>query len=83
MRYTVIWRPSAENQLARIWLRAADRQAVQQASDRIDHLLRVSSIARGNDRPGLHELTVPPLRALFAVSPADRRVTVLRVRQVP
>jgi mRNA-degrading endonuclease RelE of RelBE toxin-antitoxin system len=81
MRYTVVWRQMAENQLASIWLQASDPHAVQQASDRIDHLLRNSSFARGNDRAGLYELTVSPLRVLFAVSPDDRIVTVLRVLQ--
>ena len=81
MRYTVIWRRTAENQLATIWLQASDPQSVQQASDRIDQLLRVSSLARGNDRPGLNELTVWPIRVLFKVSPDDRTVIVLRVLQ--
>jgi hypothetical protein len=79
MPYTVGWRRSAENELARIWMRADDPREVSTASDQIDHLLRTSSRARGNDRSGVYHMTVMPLRVVFAVSPDDRKVTVLRV----
>jgi hypothetical protein len=36
MKYSVVWRPFAQHQLATIWLRAADRQSVTDASDEID-----------------------------------------------
>jgi hypothetical protein len=42
MRYTVLWEPSAEAELAQIWLDAADRRAVQEAADRIDSTLRMN-----------------------------------------
>jgi plasmid stabilization system protein ParE len=79
MRFTVTWRRGAENELARIWNQAADRDAVTQASDQIDRLLRNSSTARGNDQAGIFQLTVWPLRVVFAVSPDDCLVTVARV----
>ena len=79
MRYTVVWLRSAEDELARIWMRAADQQAVQHAADQIDQVLRVSSRARGNDRKGLYQMTVLPLRVVFAVSPDDCKVSVLQV----
>jgi plasmid stabilization system protein ParE len=46
MRYTVVWLPSAEEELANIWNGAADRQAVSRAANEIEILLRTSSQAR-------------------------------------
>ena len=40
MSYTVIWNPSAESMLARLWTDALERDAVAQAGDEIDALLR-------------------------------------------
>ena len=36
MRYTVLWSPDAENDLAAIWLDANDRSAVTAAGNQID-----------------------------------------------
>jgi len=79
MRYTVVWLRSVEVELARIWCNVADRQAVTQAANEIDYLLKTSSQARGNDVEGIDEITIFPLRARFDVSPDDLRVTVFEV----
>jgi hypothetical protein len=83
MRFTVVWMPSVEKQLTRIWVRALlqrkDVAALTQASDRIDQLLRSSSHVRSNDTAGVYQLTVWPLRVVFSVSPDDRMVTVRQV----
>jgi hypothetical protein len=39
MIYTVVWLPTAEAELARLWNTAADRNAVASAADRIDAAL--------------------------------------------
>jgi hypothetical protein len=39
MKYTVGWKPSAEQELARLWLSAPVRAAVTAAANRIDALL--------------------------------------------
>jgi hypothetical protein len=39
MKYTVVWRKSAEQQLAHLWTTAADRNAVKNAADTIDSVL--------------------------------------------
>jgi plasmid stabilization system protein ParE len=57
MRYTVTWREDAQNQLARIWMEATDREAVRQASDEIDLLFATSSRARRGDHQGVYEFT--------------------------
>ena len=79
MRYTVTWRPSAQDELALLWMEATDREAVRQASDQIDHLLKTSPQTRGNDQEGVYELAIPPLHVVFEVSPDDRTVSVTRV----
>lgn len=43
MRYTVNWRSKAQDELARIWLRASNRRAVTDAANRIDRLLKHSA----------------------------------------
>jgi hypothetical protein len=39
MKYTVVWRPKAEARLAELWMAAADRNEVAQASDDFDRLV--------------------------------------------
>ena len=50
MRFTVIWRPSAEQKLAEIWTDADDRQAITDAADAIDVLLRTRPTEVGESR---------------------------------
>ena len=83
MRYTVVWLPSAEEELANIWNGAADRQAVRRAADQIEVLLRTSSQVRGGNGEGTHAFTIFPLAVIFEVSPDDRKVTVVEVFHVP
>jgi hypothetical protein len=83
MRYTVGWLPSAEVELARIWIAATDRQAVSRAADQIEILLRISSQARGGDEEGIRSFSFLPLAVIFEVSPDDRKVTILEVYRVP
>ena len=41
MNYSVVWKPSAKDELADIWLGAVDRNAVTQAAHAIDVVLRL------------------------------------------
>lgn len=38
-KYTVRWLPSAEQQLAKLWLDAVDRSAIRQAADELDEAM--------------------------------------------
>jgi len=38
-RFTVVWKPTAQDDLARLWLSAVDRAAVTDASEDIDRVL--------------------------------------------
>lgn len=39
MTFLVTWLPSAINELARLWFKALNRQAITEATNRIDGLL--------------------------------------------
>jgi hypothetical protein len=47
MTFTVTYKPSAEAELADVWLRAADRQAIADAANRIDALLHTNPHQQG------------------------------------
>ena len=80
MKYTVVWTPSAEEDLAAIWIGAPDRRAVTTASNAIDALLRTRPQTCGEPRfDTLRILVLPPLGVDFDVVEADRIVYVLTV----
>jgi len=80
MKYTVLWKPTAEADLARIWTAATDRNAVAAAADRIDALLARDPHSRGESRGGSIRIMVElPLAVHFRVQDADRMVYVLKV----
>jgi plasmid stabilization system protein ParE len=84
MRYTVAWRRAALNQLATIWMDALDRQAVTDAANALDALLRTDAHLVGESRSGnTRVLFETPLVVLFDVFELDRRVEVISVRQAP
>ena len=82
MRYTVTWTPSAQDELADIWINAPDRQAVTAAQHRIDRTLRVDAHTKGQDYDGDRMLEEWPLVVVFTVSPDDRLVEVISVTHV-
>ena len=66
MKFTVVWKPSAETKLAEIWTDATDRQTVSDAANSIDLLLRSFPIQVGESRK--HDtriLSVSPLSVYF------------------
>lgn len=78
MRFSVITSPSADDELALIWMSAPDPQAVADASDAIDQFLKDRPLqvgkVFGNDRL----LHVSPLEVVYCVSPDDCMVRILR-----
>jgi hypothetical protein len=79
MRYTVVWTDAALNELARVWMQAADPVAVRAASNEIDRELARDPETKGVEYYGDRLLVIPPLQATFAVHPDDREVVVLNV----
>ncbi len=88
-RYMLSSSPQADNQLARIWVDAADadRPAITQAADTIDAELREDPDQKGTALPAvsatLRQLVVPPLLAYYEVSVPDRRVRIIDYEQIP
>ena len=83
MRFTVVWNPSAESQLAEIWLKSNDRAGVSHAANAIEHELGRSPRTVGESRFGDRRVAIVlPLAVHFTVDDADRIVRVLSVRQV-
>jgi hypothetical protein len=80
MSYTVVWVPAAEQELAQLWMDAAQRREVTQAAQEIDDRLRFAPADQGESRPhGRRILLVPPLGATFEILSDDRLVRVLDV----
>ena len=80
MRFTVTWHPSATEELTQIWLDAADRNAITQAANAIDHALADDPQNKGEEFYGDRLFVATPLAVTFAVHDADRVVQVLQVR---
>ena len=84
MNYTVEWDPNALQELAAIWLNAADRQAVTDAEARVDALLGTDPLRHGTPvAEGLYKLTVAPLTVYYSVDQAPRHVEVSKVTPSP
>jgi len=81
MKFTVIWTPTAEKDLAATWVdRVQDRAAITRAASSIDSLLRHDPHLHGESRyDTVRILHVPPLGVDFDVQQNDRMVFVLSV----
>jgi hypothetical protein len=72
MKYTVVGSTLADDQLARLWLAAPDRQKVANAFDRIESLLKNDAHLAGRLHPsGWRVIAEPPIVVSFTVSEAD------------
>lgn len=67
MKYTVEWRPSAEDALADAWMHASDKQAINKASNRVDPLLESDPETKGYDFYGDRLIVIGPLHVVFRV----------------
>jgi plasmid stabilization system protein ParE len=83
MKYTVVWTPSAERHLARLWAEADDRQAVAESADRIDRLLWNDPERKGEPLGPFRALCDDPLSVLYTVDEGDRIARVIQVRRNP
>jgi hypothetical protein len=80
MSWTVIYRATAQDDLAIIWLNAPDQQAVADAADEIDRLLASDPLNAGESRGGNTRIIVArPLTALYDIYPDDALVEVFAV----
>lgn len=78
MKFTVLWRLTAERDLANIWNVGPDRGAIAKAADQIDETLKL----RPKEGPGIvrsgedYYLKVYPLGVDYEVNEDDRKVIV-------
>jgi plasmid stabilization system protein ParE len=83
MKYTVVWKPRAEKELAELWLGAVDKNIVAHAVHQIDSELRDGPLEVGESREGRFRiLCVLPLVVSYEVIEADCLVRVVRVRAI-
>jgi hypothetical protein len=83
MRYTLVWIPDADDELARIWTAAIDKRAVADATNEIERTLKRSPLSVGveyddDDRC----LVISPLEVIYTVSPGDPMVRILWVARI-
>ena len=78
MRYTVIWTPAAEQNLAAVWTAALDRNAMTSAANIVDQLLAKDPETRGELRfDTVRSFAIVPLGVDFEIVELDRIVYVL------
>jgi hypothetical protein len=80
MTYQVVWRPEAEDEPARLWNDAADRNAVAAAADSFDAAIAKDPLGVGEaiDRPSRIAF-IDPLAFIFDVFPQSGQVLVKTV----
>jgi hypothetical protein len=81
MRFTVVWVPSAEAQLANLWIRAADRCAISASVHCIDSELRNDPERKGVMFGPFRALFDDPMSVLFTADPGDCMARVIQVRR--
>lgn len=80
MKYTVVYVPEAEQQLAAIWNSSQQQAEVSRAANEIDRLLAYHAPSEGEARSGdVRLLIVPPLAVLYRIHPDDCIVRVAEV----
>lgn len=81
MRYTVVWTPDAERELAAVWLAAADREGVTAAVHQLEQDICASPLSVGESRRSSIERVayLTPVGLTFLVVVDDSRVFVTAV----
>ena len=80
MNYKVVWKKSAEDRLAEIWLSASDRNAVSDAAYLIEKRLAANPLNVGESRDGDIRIAFEgPLSMLFVIRDQKKLVRVLAV----
>lgn len=80
MKWTVLYRPSAQDHLVNIWLKAPDQQWVADAADTIDRILSSNPLDAGESREGASRVIIePPLTVIYEIYPDDAVVEVFAV----
>ena len=81
MKWTVVYLPECEQELANLWLDPVSRADIADAANRIDRLLQRNpdQVGESRDEEGQRIVFVAPLAVLFNVKQDDRLVEVIHV----
>ena len=80
MNYTIEWVPSAENDLAALWLNVELRPLLAKAANAIDVRLRWDAHEVGESRERRERIEFePPFAVIFECDPTARHVKVLYI----
>lgn len=83
MNYQVLWRKRAEDQLASMWLRAADKELLRDCSESVDRILGRDPLAQGEARHGNARLWFyRPLCVLYQIDDPSKTVRVAAIKWV-
>ena len=79
MTHAVVWRETALQQLARVWMDSDDRRGVNREVDDIDRTLSTDPDQKGDDYFGDRYILLPQMWALFRIEAEQKQVVVLQV----
>ena len=83
MKFTVVWSPAAESDLAKLWMASSQPASITAAADLLDRALADSADALGESRSGGRRIAFcVPLVIDFEFDEADRKAYVLAVREI-
>jgi plasmid stabilization system protein ParE len=83
MSYEVRWKRTARDQLANLWVSAANRRAVTDAANALDAQLQRDPLTCGEGVPGERRVLIEmPLVVVYRVREREKKVIVLSVRGV-
>ena len=85
MKYRIVWKKSARDELANIWLASTIRNAVTRASDQLDKRLQNDAHEIGESREDMNlRITFErPLAIFFRVDRQAAKVTVFQIKKSP
>lgn len=80
MKYTVVWAPEAEEELAAVWARVSCRGEIAEAANFLDAQLSRNPFTVGESRPYAQRIAYRlPLGIRFRIHEDDRLVRVVAV----
>jgi hypothetical protein len=83
MKWTVVWTKDAENELAKLWVDASDRDTITSAGNAVDAWLSRDPYSNSESRDGSTRVMIPaPLAVAYDVSAEDCMVTVWAVWRI-
>jgi plasmid stabilization system protein ParE len=83
MKYTVVWSPVAESDLAKLWMASSQPASIADAANLLDRALADSADTLGESRSGGRRIAFcVPLVIDFEFEESDRMAYVLAVREI-